>query len=228
MCEERITKDDRMSEIFSQNQGLIHMVVNRFLSRGKEREELYQIGALGMWKAIRGYDESRGYAFSTYAVPFIMGEIKMALRSDQAIHVSRSIQENAAHIEKVRKEKEDEWKREVTLEELVQFTGLSREAVVQALEVRREVASLDEPLGEGTGSGEDILCSKSNEEEQVINKLTVEAMLNRLGDMEREVIRMRYFENMTQVETAKALGMNQVAVSRMEKKTLLKLRMEIL
>lgn len=202
-------------ELFLKNQGLVHMVVQRFLSRGKDREELFQLGALGLWKAVRGFEEDRGYAFSTYAMPFIMGEIRMAFRKDMAVHVTRSIQENALRIEKI-KEREN---RPLTLEEMKELSGLSCEAIVEAMNTRKGIVSLDEPMEEVRQ--EKDFC------EEVDNKLTVQALLERLEEKEKEVMRLRYYGGLTQSQVAKKLGMNQVAVSRMEKRILEKLRMEI-
>ena len=219
-------------QLLEQNTGLIYMVLKRFSGRGHDMEELFQVGAIGLIHAIERFDLEKDYAFSTYAVPLIIGEIQRFLRDNHLIHMSRSMKENGYKIAAIR----EKWKKskncEPTLEQLMEETGLSKEEVLCALESFVEVDSIDRPVAAKNGgeSGNqlrlgdqipDERCSNS----QIINKLAVEQLLERLEEKERRLIELRYLSGATQTQTAEVLGMNQVAVSRLEKKILRKLRL---
>lgn len=222
-------------KLVSDNLGLVHMVVKRFENRGHEREELYQIGCIGLIKAIDRFDLSFDLAFSTYAVPVITGEIRRFLRDDGIVKVSRTIKENAYKVNNARRILLQELDREPTIDEVAAATGIEKEDIVVALESGREVESIYRPAyGK---DGEEILyidrlCSENGgrfageepEKEAVINRLTVEQILQTLEQKEQALIRLRYFEGKTQIQTAALLSMTQVQVSRTEKKILLKLR----
>lgn len=227
MCEKSFTQDN---EMFSANQGLIHMVVNRFMKKCPfDREELFQIGAMGLWKAIQNFDETKGFSFSTYAVPLIVGEIKVAIRADNPVHVSRRMKENAYVIARAREKFQQNREEEPTIADLEEATGLSKEQIVEALEASRGVASLEEPyrgkeetehactLMETIPDGTDL-------QNAVVDRLVIERILAELEETERVLIRLRFFEGKTQTETAGKLQMNQVAVSRLEKRVLSKMR----
>lgn len=213
---------------FEKNVGLVHMVVNRFANRSSfDREELFQIGAIGLVKAIQNFDETRGYAFSTYAVPLIVGEIKVAIRSDNPIHVSRGLKENAYFVEKIRQQLVAQTGMEPTMNELERVSGLSREQIVESMEAGKSVGSLEEPIKgeEQDRTLKDCVEDTNNLTACVENQMAVEKLMEGLEDIEKKLVELRYYKEWTQAETGRALSMTQVAVSRLEKKVLTKLRM---
>lgn len=214
---------------FSENTGLVHHVVKRFVNRGNvEAEDLFQIGAMGLIKAIEKFDVDFGVCFSTYAVPLIMGEIRRYLRDDGMIKVSRSIKENARRLRTVREEFWKDMGREPTVSELSEMSGIAVEDIVTAIEAGREVESIYKTMYESDGNEVLLLdmLGGEGETEEIVNRLMLEKMLSGLDEREKNLIRLRYFENKTQVQVAGDLGMSQVQVSRMEKKVLLRLRRE--
>ena len=220
---------DRM---ISENLGLVHSIVKRFENRGCEREELFQIGCIGLIKAIEKFDLSLELAFSTYAVPMIMGEIRRFLRDDGMVKVSRTLKENGYKISKARTLLVQELGREPAILEIEALTGLTREEIVLAMEANREVESIYQPVA-GTEGDElllvDQLGNTNNiyeepEKEAVLNELLVTQLLESLEERERQVILLRYFENKTQCQVAECLGMSQVQISRLERKILRRLR----
>ena len=213
--------------LFNNNIGLIHHVLKRFISRaGCDVEDLFQIGSIGLLKAIEKFDTEFGVCFSTYAVPLIMGEIRRFLRDDGIIRVSRGIKENAVHVKRARQKFVEEKGSEPTLSELSEMTGLGVENIVMALEAGREVESLYKTMYESDGNELLLLdtIGVTSDHDKLMNRLFVEGLLKVLDERERELIRLRFYENKTQVQTAERLGMSQVQVSRLEKKVLLRLR----
>lgn len=216
-------------QLFQKNMGLVHHVVKRFVNRGNvEAEDLFQIGAMGLIKAIEKFDVDFGVCFSTYAVPLIMGEIRRYLRDDGMIKVSRSIKENARRLKMVREEFWKDMGREPTVSELSEMSGIAVEDIVTAIEAGREVESIYKTMYESDGNEVLLLdmLGGEGESEEIVNRLMLEKMLSGLDEREKNLIRLRYFENKTQVQVAGDLGMSQVQVSRMEKKVLLRLRRE--
>lgn len=218
-------------DLVAANVGLIYMVLKRFHNRGYEQEDLFQIGAIGLLKAIDKFDLSRDLSFSTYAVPMIIGEIRRFLRDDGIIHVSRQIKDNARKIAMVK----EEWKKmdnsDPTLEDLEKATGLTADEIVLAVEATTEVESIYQPIGNSNDGNQMTLAEQLEDsgknETELINRITVVQMLDSLGERERKLIELRYMEGKTQSESASVLGMNQVAVSRMEKRILLQLRKQL-
>lgn len=216
--------------IFKENTGLIYSVARRFLGRGVEMEDLFQIGSIGLLKAVDHFDISYEVRFSTYAVPMIAGEIKRYLRDDGILKVSRSLKENCAKIYQERERLERELGREPVLEEISEATKLSVEEVVMALESTAEVESLHKTIYQGDGSDislMDRIPEKENGQEQALDRIFLDEMLQSLDAQERRLICMRYFKNMTQTEIAAELGVSQVQVSRMEKRILKNLQKQI-
>ncbi len=216
--------------IFKENTGLIYSVARRFLGRGVEMEDLFQIGSIGLLKAVDHFDISYEVRFSTYAVPMIAGEIKRYLRDDGILKVSRSLKENCAKIYQERERLERELGREPVLEEISEATKLSVEEVVMALESTAEVESLHKTIYQGDGSDislMDRIPEKENGQEQALDRIFLDEMLQSLDAQERRLICMRYFKNMTQTEIAVELGVSQVQVSRMEKRILKNLQKQI-
>lgn len=206
------------------------MVTKRFEGRGTDREELVQIGAIGLIKAIDKFDPSLPYSFSTYAVPLIIGEIRRFLRDDGMIHISRSVKENARKIALIREKLKKTENKEPTLEELRELTGLQYEEIVTAMEAYSEVDSIFRPIageeGENFTLGEKLADEKQFEN-PIVNSIALKQVMDTLEEGENRLIQLRYMQNKTQSETAKILGTNQVAVSRMEKKILAKLRQRL-
>lgn len=216
--------------VFEENVGLIYSVAKRFLGRGVEMEDLFQIGSIGLLKAVDKFDLTFEVKFSTYAVPMIAGEMKRFLRDDGMLKVSRSLKENHYRLFQIREELEMKLGREPTLLELSQAMELPVEELVLTMESKIEVESLHKTIYQGEGteiSLMDKLPEKENRQEQIFNKLFLEEILNTLNAKERQLIYMRYFQERTQTEIAKELGVSQVQVSRMEKKILGKLRENI-
>lgn len=213
-----------------ENMGLIWSIVRRFGNRGYDLEDLFQIGSIGLMKAIDKFDTSFEVKFSTYAVPMITGEIKRFLRDDGLIKVSRSIKENGAKIKKARERLQAERGRDITLQELSEETGMERTEIVMALEANGEVESIYKSYAPEDGKETclaDRLPQEKDSHEVLINHMLLEQLLEELGKEERQIIQMRYFEECTQMQVAETLGISQVQVSRMEKKILLSMRKKL-
>jgi len=218
-------------QVINENVGLVWSIVRRFLGRGQEAEDLFQIGVIGLMKAVDKFDLSYEVMFSTYAVPMISGEIKRYLRDNNSlIKMSRSIKENGWKIKAAQERLNYELGRDATLEELAAATELSMEDVVTALEAGSEIESIYKTVYQGDGNEiylVDRIKEEKNEAESLIDRMTVKQLLDSLTEEERLLITSRYFEDKTQVETAKLLGISQVQVSRLEKKILLKMRKNV-
>ena len=203
--------------------GLVWNVVRRFMGRGYETEDLYQIGAIGLIRAIDKFDFAYDVKFSTYAVPLISGEIKRFLRDDGMIKVSRTLKENQWKIKKAMEALQNRLGREPTIEELAGELVMEPEEIMFSLEATVEVESMEQSIYARDGkeiSLKDRLTTEKNEQEELMNRLFVEQLLDILADRDRELIKLRYFENKTQTEVADLLGISQVQVSRLEKKIL--------
>ena len=210
-------------QLVEENIGLIWCVVKRFYGRGIEAEDLFQIGSIGLIKAIDKFDLSYDVKFSTYAVPMIIGEIKRYLRDDGILKVSRSLKENHYRIYQVREALTRRLEREPTTGEMAAEMGISIEELVMTMESGAEVESLHKTIYQGEGteiSLMDKLPEKENLQKKALNRIFLEEMLGSLEAKERKLIYMRYFQDMTQTEIAHELGVSQVQVSRMEKRIL--------
>ena len=209
------------------NMPLVWSMVGRFSSSGKDKEELFQIGMIGLMQAIDRFDTTYDVRFSTYAVPLILGEIRRFLRDDNPIKVSRTIAEHRKQIQTLQQGQED-----ISVDQLVEKTGLTREDVVLAMASARPVTSIYETAydsGESQVLVVDQLEGKEKPmEEEVVEEQILALAMQALSAEEKRLIQMRFFENMTQTEIAGRLGMTQVQVSRREKKILQKMREFIL
>lgn len=232
--------------LIEKNLGLVHHIVRRFAGRGHDLEDLFQIGTIGLMKAIDKFDLELGVKFSTYAVPMITGEIKRFLRDDGLVKVSRTLKENGMKVKMTRQRLQASLGREPTLQEIAEGAGLSVEEIVLAMEAGVEVESLYSSVyqddgsevflvdkvvrgeagsvGSSFGAGGNLVGNEDYEKEELLNHMLLEQLLGGLNDKERELIHMRYFQNKTQMEIAGILGISQVQVSRMEKKILLRMR----
>ena len=220
-------------KIVSDNTGLVWSIARRFVNRGYDLEELYQIGCIGLLKACDRFESRYGVQFSTYAVPLIAGEIKRFLRDNGAIKVSRILKQNGYQISKAKEALLHKYGREATLDELADYTGLCVEDIVMATEANREVESIQQTICGKDGTQVSLverLVDEAQSEvaaENIMNRILVGQAMEKLGAMEQELIRLRFFEDRTQTEVAKVLGISQVQVSRLEKKILIQMRQNL-
>ena len=206
-----------------ENSGLIWSIVRRYFGRGTESEDLYQIGCLGLLKAIKSYDAAFGTRFSTYAVPKIAGEIRRFLRDDGSVKVSRGLKERAFALRSARVNLEQRLGREPLLSELSDETGLTAEEIAAAENAAAPTASLNKTNGEDGASLEDML-SDIGQEERLIEHVSLREAIAALPERERCVIALRYYRGLTQDDAAKLMKVSQVQISRMERKAVERLR----
>ncbi|MDD6728616.1 MAG: sigma-70 family RNA polymerase sigma factor [Eubacteriales bacterium] len=211
---------DTREEMIKSNIGLVHSIANRFRGRGADYEDLFQSGCVGLIKAVDNFDASKGFAFSTYAVPVIMGEIRRIFRDGGAIKVSRSLKEKAIKAQSIREKFIKKELREPTVSELSDILNCSVEETAEILNVITPMISLNS-CGE---DGDDTLDIPIDESEQLFDRISVHQMLSHLDETEQAIIDMRYYKGYTQSKTAKKLGVSQVQISRKEKAILQKLR----
>ena len=214
-------------QLVNENTGLIWSMARRFLGRGTESEDLYQLGCLGFLKAVEGFDLDYGTQFSTYAVPKIAGEIRRFLRDDGAIKVSRSLKERSAAVRLMRSRLASALGREPTIGELAEQLGLTAEEIALAENATQEVESIHRACGEEGFTLESILTDTESEE-RMLEKIALRQAISELPEREKSVIALRYFHGLTQDRVAKVLGVSQVQVSRIEKKAIGMLREKIM
>ena len=218
------SKED-MTKLIEDNSRLVWSIVRRFNGRGYDIEDLYQIGSIGLIKAIQRFDTSFEVRLSTYAVPYILGEIKRFIRDDGPIKVSRSIKELNIKIIELQKEYLNKYGKEITLEQLAKELKTSKEDIAMALDSARPVNSIEDSQyrdnkTDKTISLIDQLSSGKDEENEITNRITIKKLISELKDNEKEVILLRYYKGKTQMQVAKILGITQVQVSRIERKVL--------
>ena len=217
--------DKEASEtLVRENSGLIWSVARRFLGRGTEGDDLYQLGCLGFLKAVDGFDLEYGTQFSTYAVPKISGEIRRFLRDDGAVKVSRTIKEQAATIKTARSNLTNALGREPTVSELSEKTGFTPEEIALAETATAATESIQRETGEDGFSLEDVLTDTQTEE-SLVERISLKQAISNLPERERMVIQLRYFHGLTQQRVSTVLQVSQVQVSRIEKKALASLRL---
>ena len=209
--------------LIEENSGLIWSVAKRFLGRGTEADDLYQLGCLGFIKAVDGFDSDFGTQFSTYAVPKIAGEIRRFLRDDGAVKVSRSVKERAVTIKMARNKLVQRLGREPSLQEIAQETGFTPEEIATAETATAAVESIQQETGEDGFSLENIL-SDTESEEVLLERIALRQGICKLPEREALVIKLRYFHGLTQQRVSTVLDVSQVQVSRIEKKALSRLR----
>ena len=217
--------------LVEENTGLIWSVVKRFQGRGYDKEDLFQIGSIGLLKCIDNFDLERKVKFSTYAVPLIMGEIKRFLRDDGLVKVSRSLKEASYKIKREKEHYEKLYNREPTLKEIAATLDMDESDILMAMESGQDVCSLHQIIYQNEGDEihlEDKLEQQSDLIEQTVDNIYIQELLQKLNEQERKLIELRYFQNQTQAVIAGIMGISQVQVSRMEKKILDKLRMHSL
>ncbi|MDR0840317.1 MAG: SigB/SigF/SigG family RNA polymerase sigma factor [Christensenellaceae bacterium] len=221
-------EDEAMARLVSENAPLVRAIVRKYIGRGTEYEDLYQIGCMGLVKAIRNFDTSYNVRFSTYAVPMIAGEIKRFLRDDGMVKVSRSLKELAARAAAAQSELSFSMGREPGVVDIAESLGESPEDVAMALEASRPHLSIYEPAygedGETAATLLDRVPGEGDEAEATIDRVLLKELLGTLEPRERSIIVLRYFADKTQGEIAQLLGVSQVQVSRLEGRILRKLR----
>ncbi len=210
-------KNDRL---VSENMGLVHLCANRLRGRGIEYEELFSAGSLGLVKAARGFDESRGLKFSTYAVPVILGEIRRLFRDGGQVKVSRPVKELSLRLNREKERFTKNTGREPTAEELAELTGESVERIAEAIASSKPLISLTEWDDDGERQADIPVPAPDGE---IVDRLALYSSLRELEKRDRQIVFLRYFENKTQSEVARRLGMTQVQVSRREKKIMAQL-----
>ncbi len=210
-------------ELVKNNSGLIWAVARRFMGRGAELDDLYQLGCLGFLKAVEGFDLNYGTQFSTYAVPKISGEIRRFLRDDGAVKVSRSIKEQAATIKTTRNRLAAALGREPTIQEISRQTGFTPEEIALAQTATAATESIQRETGEEGFSLENVLTDTESEE-RMVEKIALRQAIEALPEREKTVIQLRFFHSLTQQQAAKVMQVSQVQVSRIEKKAIVRLR----
>ena len=214
-------------QVLLENNGLIWSVVRRYYGRGVEPDDLYQLGCLGFLKAVQGFDPEFGTQVSTYAVPKIAGEIRRFLRDDGPVKVSRGLKERGVGIRAARARLSAALGREPSLSELAEETGLAPEDIAAAETAIDPVVSLQAETGTD-GLTLEGLITAGNEEEGLVERITLRAALSQLPEREQQVLLLRYYKGLTQMNTARVLGVSQVQVSRLERRYMDRLRRELL
>ena len=220
-----------MNNLVVNNSGLVWSIVKRFMGRGYENDDLYQIGCLGLIKAIKRFDTNLDVQLSTYAVTYILGEIKRFIRDDGIIKVSRSTKELAIKIKMIQKEYLDKNGLEININQIAEILKLPKEEIAVAIESTRAVDSIYEEDNKGSQDERKIIdkfpCN-NNESEKIIDRIALREAISELNDREKQIILLRFYKEQTQSQVGKILGITQVQVSRIEKKVLerMKLRLE--
>lgn len=230
---ERLKMGDEKAgdELVEKNMGLVYSIVNKFSNKRYENEDLIQIGAIGLIKAVRKFDISYGVQFSTYAVPMIIGEIKRFMRDDGAIKVSRSIKENSIKGRKAEEVLRKRLGRNPTIKEISAETGIDEEQLITAFDAPIDLESLQAGMSSDSDDKNRALIetvASDDTEEKIIDRVFIEESLSGLSERERNILLMRYFRGKTQAEIADKIGVSQVQVSRIEKKALQKIRDKML
>lgn len=225
------SKED-MTKLLEDNNGLIWSIVRRFSGRGYEIEDLYQIGSIGFIKAIQRFDTNFEVRLSTYAVPYILGEIKRFIRDDGPIKVSRSIKELNVKIVELQKEYFNKHGRDITLDEISRELKISKEEITMALDSTRPVDSIENAKYTDSKTDKTIsileqISTGKDEQTEITNRLAIKNLINELDDKEKEIIMLRYYKQKTQMQVSKIMGITQVQVSRIERKVLDNMRRKL-
>lgn len=212
-----------MDKLIQDNNGLIWSIVKRFSGRGYELDDLYQIGSIGFIKSIKRFDTTFDVRLSTYAVPYILGEIKRFIRDDGNVKVSRSIKELVVKIKEIQERYLKEKGEEISINQIAKELKTTKEEIALAIDSLNPVVSIYESTGSGDEDGINLIDrikSQKDEAEEIANRITVRDMISSLNDRDKKIILLRYFKNNTQSQVAKIMGISQVQVSRIEKRIL--------
>lgn len=219
---------EAMERLVENNKGLIWNIVKRFTGRGYETEDLYQIGCMGFIKAMKRFDTSFEVQVSTYAVPYILGEIKRYIRDDGMIKVSRSTKELAIKILELQKEHLAKTGEDITIMQIAKTLNVPKEEITYAMDALRPVSSIyEESSNEDTRNVIDKLSNVKDETNHIVNKIALKQLIENLEDREKQIILLRFYKDKTQSEVAKVLGITQVQVSRIEKKILNSMKLKL-
>lgn len=224
---------DAMTKLIEDNNGLIWSIVRRFNGRGFDIEDLYQIGTIGFIKAIQRFDTSFEVKLSTYAVPYILGEIKRYIRDNGPIKVSRSIKELNIKILELQKEYFRKYGRDIKLEEISKELKISKEEITMALDSTKPVDSIESAKYKDNKTEKAIsileqISTGKDEQTEITNRITIKNLINELEEKEKEIILLRYYKQKTQMQVSKILGITQVQVSRIERKVLDKMKRKLI
>lgn len=203
-------------QVLEENTGLIVSIARRYIGRGVDEDDLFQLGCLGFWKAVQGFDDSYGTCFSTYAVPKIAGEIRRYLRDDRAVKIGRTVHEQGITLYRKREELRSRLNREPTLSELAQATGMEAEEIARIETAMEPPRSLQQEVAEGLTLEGTIAGEES--EETMVEHIALRQAVDQLAEKEKMTILLRFFKGLTQQQTARILGVSQVQVSRLERK----------
>ena len=225
----RENNEEAMEILVKNNSGLIWNIVKRFMGRGYDADDLYQIGSIGLIKAIKRFDTNLDVQLSTYAVPYIMGEIKRFIRDDGIIKVSRQTKELAVKIKQIQNEYLNKHGEEITIKQISEILKIPKEEIASAIESSNSVDSIYSV--EGASTDDRMLIEKitdnTDEYNNIVNKITLTEIIENLDKREKEVILLRFYKEQTQSQVGKILGITQVQVSRIEKKVLDKMRLKL-
>lgn len=225
--------EESMNCLVKNNMGLVYNIAKRFVGRGYEIDDLNQIGAMGLVKSIKKFDTNYNVQLSTYAVPFIIGEIKRYIRDDGRVKVSRSIKELAVKIKQIQNEYSIKNGEEIKIEKIAELLHVSKEDVALALEANASnvVTSINEPIYNEKSGTEvcigDMIPDENNTELNIADKLTINKLIQELNEQEKNIVILRYFKGKTQTEVAKRIGISQVQVSRIEKRILYSMKQKL-
>ena len=221
---------EAMNRLIEANLPLVTSISKKFINRGYDYEDIYQIGCMGLVKAINNFDDKYNVKFSTYAVPMIIGEIKRFLRDDGIIKVSRNVKSLAKKLHFDKEALTKKLNRDPSIEELAEFSGINKEEILFALESSASMQYLYEVIHQDDGAPVlliDKLSENAEEDKNLTERIALEEALNNLDVKSRQIIVLRYFKDKTQIQVAKMLGISQVQVSRIEKKVLLEMRKQL-
>lgn len=210
-----------LEKIINDNSGLVWSIVKRFLGRGYEKDDLYQIGCMGFIKSIQRFDISLEYKLSTFAVPYILGEIKKFFRDDGIIKVSRNIKQLSIKIREIENKYLNETGNSIPISKLSEMLNVTEEQIYIAMDSVKQVESInDEAFIDGRKEKIETIIVDENIQEKIVDKITIKQLIDKLDLREKQIINLRYFKDKTQMQVAKILGISQVQVSRIEKKIL--------
>lgn len=211
---------DKLAQLIEENKGLIWSIVKRFLGRGYEADDLYQIACIGFIEAIQRFDFDYNVEISTYSVQYMIGEIKKFLRDDGLIRVSRSVKELGIKIKELERIYMAKTGESLCITKLSEILELPEENIYIAMEAQKTIESINAKIGDDDREIIDLLVDEENEANKIVDKITILEMIKKLNSRDREVINLRYFKDKTQAQVAKILGISQVHVSRIEKRIL--------
>ena len=219
---------EKLAQILEENKGLIWSIVKRFMGRGYEADDLYQIACIGFIQAVKRFNFDFNVELSTYSVQYMIGEIKKFLRDDGIIRISRSVKELGIKIKELDRIYLAKTGESLCITKLSQILELPEENIYMAMEAQKNVESINTKIGDDDTEIGDMIVLNEDEQSKIVDKITISEMINKLNYREREIINLRYYNDKTQTQVAKILGISQVHVSRIEKKILSQFKQNLL